>query len=123
MYVAITRAWCRLGSREERRVHPLDYVLGAGFVGSVAQAPVDWRLVAVVCAKLASRYPWERDSGEPMPLSGPPVAPGDPLSRWWRALEGHGGVGVHYDELSGGTLEFLSVGEWEEQPGWGFTRE
>jgi RHS repeat-associated protein len=63
MYVAITRAWCRLGSREERRVHPLDYVLGAGFVGSVARAPVDWRLVAVVCAKLASRYPWERDSG------------------------------------------------------------
>jgi hypothetical protein len=35
----------------------------------------------------------------------------------------NGGLGVHYDELTGGTLEFLFVAEREERPGWGFARE
>ena len=123
MYVAITRVWCRLGSPAERRVHPLGpYVLGGGFVRSFADCSVDGLVVAMVCAKLASGYPWRRNRDEPMPLPGRPLAAFDALSAWWRALEGNGGLGVHYDELTGGTLEFLFVAGREERPGWGFTR-
>ena len=123
MYVAITRVWCRLGSPAERRVHPLGpYVLGGGFVRSFADCSVDGLVVAMVCAKLASGYPWRRNRDEPMPLPGRPLASFDALSAWWRALEEDGGLGVHYDELTGGTLEFLFVGARGERPGWGFTR-
>jgi hypothetical protein len=62
------------------------------------------------------RYPWERNRAEPMPLPGPPSAADDPLSTWWRAFEGTGELGVHYDELAGGVLEFLLVGTWKQLP-------
>ncbi|MGH2880349.1 MAG: hypothetical protein ACRDK4_12190, partial [Solirubrobacteraceae bacterium] len=119
MYVAVTRAWCRLVSPAARRGHPLGpYVFGQRFVRSIVKAQADVWLVALVCAKLACQYPWERDSGEPMPLLGPPIRPNDPLSTWWRALGEPDGLGVHYDELAAGVLEFLSVGGWRERP-WG----
>ncbi len=117
MYVAVTRAWFLLVSWEQRRNHPLEpYVLGPHFVRSMVEAQVDARLVASVCAKLACRYPWERDSSEPAPLPGPPVGPSDPLSTWWRALGHPDGPGLHYDELAGGVFEFLSVGGHMDRP-------
>jgi hypothetical protein len=106
-----------LVDREERRKHPLEpYVFGQRFVWSVVGGPVEASVVALTCAKLACRYPWERSEAEPMPLPGPPAAEGDPLSTWWRAFGESDDLGVHYDELAGGVLEFLSVGTWKQRP-------
>jgi hypothetical protein len=121
MYLAVTLAWFGLVDREQRRQHPLEpYVFGWRFVRSVISGPVEPRVVALACAKLACRYPGEKGAAEPMPLPSPPAAAGDPLSTWWRACEGPDELGVHYDELVGGTLEFLSVGSWRERPPQGF---
>lgn len=123
MYVAVTRAWFLLVSWELRHNHPLEpYVFGPQFVRSVVEAPVEARVVAMVCAKLACRYPWERGSSEPAPLPASPVLSTDPLSTWWRALGSPEGLGVHYDELAGGVFEFLSVGGYLERPAPGFRR-
>jgi hypothetical protein len=110
MYVAVTRAWCRLVSPLARRKHPLGpYAFGQGFLRSIGDAQADVWLVASVCAELACNYPWERDSGEPLPLTGPPAEPADPLSTWWRAVGEPNGLGIYYDELAAGVLEFLRV--------------
>jgi len=123
MYLAVTRAWFGLVGREDRRRHPLEpYVFGWRFVWSVMGGPVEPRVVALTCAKLACRYPGEKGAAEPMPLLGPPAAAGDPLSTWWRACEGPDELGVHYDELAGGVFEFLSVGGCMERPPMGFRR-
>lgn len=123
LYVAVMRAWLLLVSWDRRCDHPLEpFVFGPRFVRSVVDAPVEARLVAAVCAKLACRYPWERDSSDPAPLPAPPRAPNDPLSTWWRALGSPEGLGVHYDELAGGVFEFLSVGSYIERPPLGFRR-
>jgi hypothetical protein len=123
MYLAVTRAWFGLVAREGRREHPLEpYVFGQSFVSSVIDGPVEASLVALTCAKLACRYPWERGSSEPAPLPWSPVTPTDPLSTWWRALGPPDGLGVHYDELAGGVFEFLSVGIYMDRPLPGFRR-
>jgi hypothetical protein len=123
MYIAVTRAWFLLVSWDQRREHPMEpYVFGPQFVRSVIAAPVGAGPIATVCAKLACRFPWERGSSEPAPLLGPPVAPTDPLSTWWRALGPPEGLGVHYDELAGGVFEFLSVGSYMDRPPPGFRR-
>lgn len=117
LYVAVTRAWCRMLSREERRKRPLGpYVFGCGFVRSVAVVPVDQLLVASVCARLACRYTWPRDVGESLPLERPPSEALDRAAAWWRAFERPDGLGLHYVELGGGTLEFLSVARRNDRP-------
>jgi hypothetical protein len=123
MYVAVTRAWFRQVPLEERVQHPLGpYLLARQFVPSMIEATVDIWTAASICAALACRYPWERDSGESKPLPGTPVASDDPLSTWWFALPGTDALGVHYDELGDGTLVFLLVGGWDERPLRGFER-
>jgi hypothetical protein len=51
-----------------------------------------------------------------MPLDHPPHEALDRAAAWWRALEGLDGLGVHYVELGGGTLEFLSVAHRNDRP-------
>lgn len=117
MYVAVTRAWTRTLSREERRKRPLcPYVFGRGFATSMARAAIDERLVASLCARLACQHRWQRYGGESLPLECPPHDALDPAAAWWRAFEGSGGLGVHYVELGGGTLEFLSVARQADRP-------
>lgn len=117
MYVAITRNWFRMLSHEERRKHPLrPYVLGRDFARSLSDVPIDRLLVASVCARLACRHMWERDGGESMPLEHEPRDALDPAMAWWLALERPNGFGVHYAELGGGIIEFLSVAHRNEQP-------
>jgi hypothetical protein len=117
MYVAVMRAWCRMVPREERRKRPFcSYVFGRGFVRSVADAHVDGFLVAHTCARIACRYMSERDRGESLPLVRLPHEALDPAVAWWRTLNGPDGVGIHYVELGGGTLEFLSVARRNDKP-------
>lgn len=117
LYVAITRAWFGMFSRGERRKRPLcPYVFSRGFVRSVADAPVDGLLVALVCAHLACCHIWRRDGGESLPLKRPPLKALDQAAAWWRAFEDPGGLGVHYVELGCGILEFLSVAHRDDRP-------
>lgn len=110
MYLAVTSAWCRMFSQVERRKHPLAaYVFGHMFVRSVAAAHLDALLVASVCARLACRYAWQRDGGEPLPLEQPPQGALDPTAAWWLQLEDRSRLGLHYVELGGGTLEFAAI--------------
>lgn len=123
MYVAVTRAWFLLVSWEQRVNHPLEpYVFGPHFVQSVVDSTVDAGQVAMVCAKLACRYPWERGTSEPAPLPAGPFWPAELLSTWWRAMGHPDGLGVHYDELASGVFEFLSIGSHMERPPPGFRR-
>ena len=115
MYLAVTKAWCRMFSREERRKHPLGpYVLGRDFARSVANAPIDGRHVASVCSQLACRH--MRGRGESWPLEYLPQGALDPAVAWWCVIEEPDGFGVHHVELGGGTLEFLSVAHRNDQP-------
>jgi hypothetical protein len=117
MYVAVTAAWCRLFSRDDRRKHPLGpYVLGRGFGRSVASAPIEGVLVAYVCARIAYRHTLQQDRGELLSIELSPREALDPAAAWWRELERSGGLGVHYVELGGGTLEFLSVAHRDDPP-------
>jgi hypothetical protein len=123
MYVAITKNWFRMLSREERRKHPLGpYVLGGDFARSLSDVSIDRLLVASVCVRLACRHTWERDGCESLPLKHEPREALDPAMVWWLALERPAGFGVHYAELGGGTLEFLSVARRSNQPDTGRLR-
>jgi hypothetical protein len=51
-----------------------------------------------------------------LPLKHTPHEALDPAAAWWRALVGPDGLGVHYVELGGGTLEFLSVARRNDRP-------
>jgi hypothetical protein len=116
MHVAVTVAWFRTLSRDERRKRPLcPYVFGRGFASSLADAPLDGLLVAAVCARLACRHTWQRDEAESLPLERPPHEALDPAAAWWRALDGSSGLGVHYVELGGSTLEFLSIARRDDR--------
>ena len=115
MYLVIASVWCRALTRTERRKHPLGpYVLGSGFAGSVAGALIDGLQVASVCARLACRH--VQDRGESLPLEHPPEDALDPATAWWCPVDEPDGLGVHYVELGGGTLEFLSVGYRADRP-------
>jgi hypothetical protein len=115
MYVAVTVAWYQMCSREERRRHPLGpYVLGPRFTRFVADAPVERGLVASVCAEIARRHTLQRSEHLPTELL--PHEALDPAVAWWRELAETGGLGVHYVELGGGTLEFVSVARKDDQP-------
>jgi hypothetical protein len=115
MYLAVTREWCRALSYEERRKHPMGpYVLGRNFARSVAQAAVDRQHVAHICARLACRH--IRDRAESWPLAHLPQEALDPAVAWWCAIEEPASLGVHYVELGGGTLEFLSVADQNDRP-------
>ena len=117
MYVAVARAWCRMFSREERRKYPLrPYVLGRGFAKSAADAPIDGLRVASVCARLACRHMHQRGRGESSSLKRLPHHALDPAVAWWCALDEPDGLGLHYVELGGGTLEFLSVAHRHDRP-------
>jgi hypothetical protein len=117
MYLAITTAWCQMFSREDRRKHPLGrYVLGRCFAKSVADAAIDGLRVASVCALLASRRMRELGRRESSPLRCLPHEALDPAVAWWCAFDEPNGLGVHYVELGGGTLEFLVVARQHDRP-------
>ena len=115
MYVAVTVAWYQAYSWEDRRRHPLGpYVLGRLFARYAASVSVDVGVIASVCAQLARRHQTQR--GELIPMALQPRQALDPASAWWHELPGTDGLGVHYVELGGGTLEFLSVAYKDERP-------
>lgn len=117
MYLAVTRAWCRIFSRDERCKHGFGpYVFGRGFARSVADAPIDGLRVAFVCARLACQHMRQRCRGESLPLECLPHEALDPVAAWWFALDGPDSYGLHYVELGGGTLEFLSVAHRNDRP-------
>lgn len=117
MHAAVTRLWFRMLSRQERRKLPLrPYVFGPSFSSSVADAPMGELLVAALCARLACRHGWQRVAGESLPLEHPPHEALDQAAAWWQPLEQSGALGVHYVELGGGTLEFLSVARRDDRP-------
>lgn len=110
MYVAVTRAWYRMLTREERRRHSLrPYVFGSDFMRSILNSRVDLSLTATVCARLACSHRLDELGGEVLLLKRPARKALDPLVAWWRAFEGYDGRGLHYVELGGGTIEFSSV--------------
>jgi hypothetical protein len=118
IYVAITRAWCRMLSLGEHRKYPLNpYALGPRFATSVADAPIDWALLASVCARVACRHMWQPVGGELLSLEHTPHKGLDPLVVWWFGVGEFDGLGVHYAELGSGTLEFLSVAQKDNRPG------
>lgn len=115
MYLAVTKAWCRMFLRTERRKHPLGpYVFGEGFIRSVVGAPIDALRVAAVCARVACLY--VHGDRESWPVEFLPREALDPAAAWWCAIEEPDGLGVHHVELSGGTLEFLSVAYFDDRP-------
>jgi hypothetical protein len=119
MYAAVARAWCRLADPRERLESPLgQYVLSPGFVHSVAGAPVDGWLVAELCARLVRQDPLKRCYRNSSPLTQASLAEDDPFATWWCALQGPGGLGVHYDERAYGSLVFLSVAARDDVPAW-----
>jgi hypothetical protein len=113
LYAEVTRAWCRMLSRERRRKRPLRrYVFGPDFALSVLTGGTTAyaRQVASVCALLACRYPWPNAGAESSPQEHSPSEGLDPALTWWRPLESHDRLGLHYWELGNGTIEFISVG-------------
>src|SRR5215469_6361757 len=89
MYVAVTVAWYRLFSREQRRQHPLGpYVFGDEFTRSVAAADVNAALVAHLCAQTACRHGSQWGRGERLPLDLEPREAIDPAAAWWREIDG-----------------------------------
>jgi hypothetical protein len=117
MYVAVTVAWYRFFSRAQRRQHPLrPYVFGNEFTRSVAAAEIDAVLVAHACAQIACRHGSQWGRGERLQPELEPREALDPAAAWWRGLDGADGMGVHYVELGGGTLEFLTVARKHNRP-------
>jgi hypothetical protein len=121
MYVAVTRAWYRMLTREERRRHPLrPYLFGSQFMRSILGTRVDHSLTATVCARLACSHRLDELGGEMLPLECSAREALDPLVAWWRAFEGSNGLGLHYIELGNGILEFLVVAHLDNRPGSNF---
>lgn len=118
MYVAVARAWCRLTDPRDRLGMFGEYVFGSQFVRSVAQAPVDGQRVAELCAQLVHQDPLKRYYRSSSPRTQTSLAKGDPSGTLWCALEGSGGLGVHYDEHAYGSLVFLSVAARDDVPAW-----
>jgi hypothetical protein len=117
MYVAVTRAWFRMFTHEERRRHPLrPHLFDSDFVRSVTNSRVDLSLVASVCARLACSHRLYELGAEMLPLARSVREALDPLAAWWCAFDGSDGLGLHYVELGCGTLEFLSVAHQTDRP-------
>lgn len=117
LYVAVTKAWCRTLTREERRKWPLSpYVFGRGFARSVAESQVDSLQVASACARLARKHTGQQERGESLALEPTPQEALDWAAAWWYALDAPDGLGVHYVELGGGTLEFVSISYRNDRP-------
>lgn len=117
MYVAVTRAWFRMLTHDERRKWPLSpYFFGRGFVRSIARSRVDGLQVALACARLARKHTGQQERGESFTLEATPRDALDWAAAWWYALEAPDGLGVHYIELGGGTLEFVSVSYRSDHP-------
>jgi hypothetical protein len=115
MYLEIIKVWYQMFTRLERRRHPLGpYVIGEGFIESVANASVDSIHVAAACARVVYLpTTGDRDS---WPVEFQPQEAHDPTTAWWCAIHEPDRLGVHHFELGGGTLEFLSVGFIDEPP-------
>lgn len=116
LYVAVTRAWCRMYTPVARRQCPLrPYIFGPYMARTVAAARVDSGAVAVACAELASLEDWKRHSGEEVPLEEPARRAGDPFRAWWRRLA-ESDLGLHYAELGSGLFEFQTVARQLDLP-------
>jgi hypothetical protein len=117
LYVAVTKAWCRTLTGGERRKWPLSpYVFGRGFVRSVAESRANGLQVALACARLARRHTGQRERGQSVTLEPAPRDALDWAAAWWYALDVPDGLGVHYVELGGGTIEFISVSYRNDRP-------
>jgi hypothetical protein len=117
MYVAVTRAWYRMLTHEERRRHPLrPYLFGSKFMRSILNSRADLLLTVTVCARLACSHTLDEFGSEPLPLERSPRGALDLLVAWWRSFEVSDGLGRHYIELGNGTLEFLAVAYLDNRP-------
>lgn len=117
LYVAVTKAWCRTLTGEERRKWPLSpYVFGRSFARSVAESRVEGLQVASACARLARKHAGQQERGESFTLEPTPREALDWAAAWWYALDALDGLGVHYVELGGGTIEFVSISYRNDRP-------
>src|ERR1700735_3941033 len=101
MYLEIIKVWYQMFTRGERRRHPLGpYVIGDGFIESVANASIDTVRVAAVCARVAYRPKiGDRDS---WPVEFQPQEAHDPTTAWWGAIHEPDWRGVHHFYVRGG---------------------
>jgi hypothetical protein len=117
VYVAVREIWFATRTSEERCREPLrSFVLGEGFVGSLARSPVEMRHVVYTILLITSGHPSGSVESVPSPLTRRARETLQPRAAWWRRLVGAGGPGIHYVELGNGTLEFLTVAPQHERP-------
>jgi hypothetical protein len=117
LYLAVTRAWCRLPSRQIRRERTLrEYIFGWRFVTSVERTPVDVKSIIRAVLQIVSRSPVPNDGAVSLAL--PPDKRGvlDASAAWWHPIHGADDLGVHYVELQNGTLALLAVASRADQP-------
>lgn len=117
LYVAVTRAWCRLPSRQIRRERPVrEYVFGWRFVSSVERLPTDVKSIIRAVLQIVTRSPSPNDSAIAMPLETEADGQMDAVAAWWHLIEATDDLGVHYVERTNGTLALLTVAGQDEQP-------
>lgn len=118
LYVATTRAWCRIPNRHVRRARPMrGFVLGWHFVSSLERQPVDLSNVIAAILKIVSPPPGAPNDGAlSLPLRSEKEGPLDPVSAWWQLIAGSDELGVHYVELSNATVALLTIARHDDQP-------
>ena len=118
LYVAVTRAWCKLPSRQLRRERPMrGYVCGWHFVSSVERSPVNLDAVIRAVFEIVSPTPSAiNDDSSSLTLRIEKDGPLDPVAAWWRPIDEPEGLGIHYVELSNGTIALLTLAPHDHQP-------
>lgn len=124
LYLAVTRSWCRLPSRQVRRERTLrEYIFGWHFVTSVERVPVDVKAIIGVILQIVTRSSSPHDGALSLPVRTEKQGPlGDAVAAWWHLIPGQDELGVHYVELIDGVLGLLTVGSLDHQPDPGDSR-
>jgi hypothetical protein len=86
LYVEVTRAWCKLRSRQLRRERPLrGYVFGWHFVLSVERSPVNVHAVIRSIFEIVGSNPLAVNDGVlSLPLRIEKEGPLDTVAAWWQ---------------------------------------
>jgi|SRR5215831_3175580 len=118
LYVVVTRTWCKLASRQSRRERPVrGYVFGWHFVTSIERSPVNVHDVLRTVFEIVSPTSAAVNDGAiALTLRAEKDGPLDPVAAWWRPIREPEGFGVHYVELSNGTVAVLTLAPRDHQP-------
>jgi hypothetical protein len=104
LYLAVTRGWCELPSRQARREHPIGgYIFGWRFVASVERTPVPVPIVAWAILKVVCRRNSPNDGAVSLSLSAERRSPFDAVAAWWWPFDEIDDLGIHYVELRAGS--------------------